>query len=112
MPIVGRLETIGTAIRPSCSLRAARHRAIGQDLVLGQQRAVDIGNDEGDTGHEAASFNWWIMSSTIGSTGASIDTVIGRSTDRAAPVSLNWLASKPRRHEVSFPGGEPGHDDH
>ena len=52
MPIVGRLETM---VKPMPASLQPPHRGlarVGQDLVLGQQRAVDIGDNKGDAGHE------------------------------------------------------------
>src|SRR6202030_2207734 len=80
-------------------------RAFGQDLVLGQQGAVDIRDDEGDTGHDrflplaslSAGFSLSprIMSSTIASTGALIDTVRGFSRGSGGSRVLNWLSNRP-----------------
>ena len=52
MPMVGRLEVMVKPMPASCSRRTARLGALGQGLVLGQQRAVDIGDDKRDAGHE------------------------------------------------------------
>src|SRR5947207_12291522 len=53
--------------------------AVGEGLVLGQQRAVAIGNNKCNAGHWETRLSWRMMSSTMISTGASIDTVMGRS---------------------------------
>src|SRR6185437_12065936 len=79
-------------------------RAIGQGLVFGQQRAVDVGNHHRNAGHVRFpcriplsawfKFSWRTMSSTMLSAGASIDTVIGRSSAAGGSRVANWLASK------------------
>ena len=51
MPIVGRLQTM---VKPMPAVMQPPHRilgGVGQDLVLGHQRAVDVGYHEGDFGH-------------------------------------------------------------
>src|SRR5580692_668376 len=83
------------------------HRAcglVGDDLVLGQQRAVDIGNHKRDAGHEAVlpgvarpiggRASLPTISSTILSTGASIDTMTGFSSGVGRSSVLNWLGSR------------------
>src|SRR6476659_5494787 len=62
-------------------------RAIGKCFVLCQKRAVDIGHNKRDPAHARClrglslpagpSLSWRMMSSTIASTEASIDTVTG-----------------------------------
>src|SRR5882724_12659988 len=69
--------------------------ALRQHLVLGQQGAVDIGNNERNAGHGATSSSWRTMSSTIPSTDASIETVTGRSLGCGGSSVLNWLSSRP-----------------
>ena len=79
MPMVGRLEVMVKPMPASCSRRTAALARVGQGLVLGQERAVDVGNDERDAGHErflrgaslaaGSSFSWRTMSSTMASTG-------------------------------------------
>ena len=91
--------------------------AFGQGLVLGQQGAVDIGDDEGDAGHErflrdrslaaGLSFSWRTMSSTMASTEASIDTVTGFSSPVRRLQGLELAGPAARRHEMTFPRGEP-----
>ncbi len=74
-------------------------RVRGKQLVLGHERAVDIGNNKGNAGHNAghgrSSFNWLTMSSTMVSTDASIDTVMGRSLATGGSSVWNWLVSNP-----------------
>src|SRR5882757_8037999 len=48
--------------------------AVSENLVLGQQRAVAIGNNKCNAGHWETRFSWRMMSSTMASTVASIDT--------------------------------------
>src|SRR5260221_7381917 len=69
--------------------------ALRQHLVLGQQGAVDIGNNERDAGHGATSSSWRTISFTIPSTDASIETVTGRSLACGGSSVLNWLSSSP-----------------
>ena len=105
MPMVGRLEVMVKPMPASCSRRTASLARVGQDFVLGQQRAVDIGDDERDAGHgrflragalsEGASLRSAMMSSTMASTGASIDTVTGFSLASGGSSVLNWLSSSP-----------------
>ena len=51
MPNVGRLEMIVKPMPASRSRRTACFAAVGQYLVRGHQRAVDIGDNKGDAGH-------------------------------------------------------------
>ena len=48
MPMVGRLEMMVKPMPASCSLLHRGSARLGQALVLGQQRAVDVGDDERD----------------------------------------------------------------
>ena len=55
--MVGRLETM---VKPMSASRSAAHgflRALGEDLVPAQQRAVDIGDDKCNAGHSGVRFN-------------------------------------------------------
>src|SRR5579872_7277972 len=72
---------------------------LGQSLVPGEKRAVDIGHHERNFVH--ARFpspcpypSWRTISSTIASTGASIETVIAFSSARGGSSVLNWLLSR------------------
>src|SRR6266436_3686153 len=75
--------------------------AVGQRLVFCQQRAVDVRYDNGDAGHEwfllkaplsaGLGLSWRMISSTIVSTEASIDTVTGFSPASGGSSVLNWL---------------------
>src|SRR5262245_48717818 len=68
---------------------------VGQTLVLGDQRAVDVGNDEPYAGHAGSSFSLLMMSSTMASTEPSIETVTAPSSGLGASSVLNWLSSSP-----------------
>src|SRR6185312_9190426 len=70
-------------------------RGLGQTLVLGQQRAVDIGHHERNAGHAGLDFSCRTILSTIVSADASIDTVSGRSSGAGGSSVSNWLVSRP-----------------
>ena len=105
MPMVGRLETMVKPTPLSCSCRTARYGAVGQGLVLGQQRAVDIGNNERDAGHERFLRGAPLSSGTrLELADDIIDDGLDRSVDRyrhgifagvGGSSVLNWLASRP-----------------
>ena len=96
IPTVGRLETMVKPIPASRSRRTAALAASVSDLASGHQRAVDIGDNELDAGHAAGPASiGGMMSSTMASTVASIDTLIGFSSAAGGSSVLNWLASSP-----------------
>src|SRR5262249_28181239 len=72
-----------------------RFGCVGQALVLGDQRAIDVGNDEFYAGHAGSSFSLPMMSATMVSTGASIETVTAPSSGLGRSSVLNWLSSRP-----------------
>ena len=75
-----------------------------------KQRAVDVGHHECDTGHAGLSFNWRMMSSTIRSTGASIETVTGCSSGCRRLQRRELAGQQSRRHEMSLAPAEPVRD--
>ena len=103
--MVGRLEVMVKPTPLSSSRRAARMAAFGQDLVFGQQRAVDIGDDEGDPGHgRFLPFEALLGRSELELADDVVNDGLDRRVDRdrhrdfrpAAGGSsvLNWLASR------------------
>src|SRR5690349_813085 len=68
---------------------------IGQPLVMGDQRAVDVGDNEFDAGHAGSSFSFAMMSSTISSTSPSMETATASSSDAGRSRVPNWLSSRP-----------------
>src|ERR1700678_3986282 len=100
-------RTAGSDGEADAARLQAPHRALGafgQDLVFGQEGAVDIRDDEGDAGHDrflllaslsaGLSLSPRTMSSTMVSTGASIDTVTGFSSASGGSRVLNWLSNR------------------
>ena len=80
-------------------------RAIGQTLVVGHQGAVDVGDHQRDAVHDCflspelrpavVACSLLTISSTIVSTGASIDTSMAFSSRPGGSRVLNWLSSSP-----------------
>ena len=102
-------------VKPMPASLQPPHRApgaIGQTLVLGHQRAVDIGDDQRDAGHErfpvagragGSSSSLPTISSTIASTGASIETVDGIFVRARRLQRLELAVQQSGRHEMTFP---------
>ena len=105
MPTVGRLEV---RVKPMPASRSRRTAFLAPSVkVLSLVSSVPSTSEttQGDAGHgrfllfaalsAGLSPNWRMMSSTMVSTGASIDTVTGFSLLAGGSSVLNWLASSP-----------------
>ena len=110
MPMVGRLETMVKPMPASRSARTARFAPSVRILSLVSSVPSTSETTSAMRVMAATSSSWRTMSSTMASTGASIDTVIGRSSGCGGSSVLNWLVEQSRRHEMPLAGGEPVRD--
>ena len=121
---VGRLEVMVKPMPARCSRCTADRARIGQRLVLGQQRAVDVGDHEGDFRHgrtsgldgaRVSAARFQLAHDAVNDRldrGSSIETVMTCSPASGGSSVSNWLVSSPggmkwplrwaRRSAISF----------